>query len=134
MTALDLVTAYAVIPGREDVALFLEEAMRGEGWQNSKMVSHRKLQTERLHRDEKRQAQRVAVMDILGLSEHWWRQNEAYLPSDASSPESEDEGDDTKIFVRHNQPIEIPHLMRLRRRRLIIRQCLFSRPNPYKAY
>jgi hypothetical protein len=32
LTPLDIVTAHSLLPGREIVALILEESMRGEGW------------------------------------------------------------------------------------------------------
>lgn len=73
MTALDLVTAYGVIPGREDVALFLEEAMKGEGWEGSKLSVKRRQRAAQAKQGEKRRSELHAIDKILELEEgHWW--------------------------------------------------------------
>ncbi|OCB88557.1 hypothetical protein A7U60_g4260 [Sanghuangporus baumii] len=92
MTALDIVTAYAVIPGREDVALFLEEAMKGEGWQGSKLNAKRHVVDRKLKEREKRFSERRAISKILELSGdmHWWRENDMF---ESPVEDSEDEGD-----------------------------------------
>jgi len=43
LTPLDLVTAHSTVPGREDVAFLLEEAMKSEGWEGSRMNRRRRL-------------------------------------------------------------------------------------------
>lgn len=102
MTPLDLVTAYSVIPGREDVALFLEEAMRSEGWSSSKLSAQRKSHADRIHFDEKRQAERDAVIDVLGIADGWWRQSNALSepPDTITSQMLGVEDDDGRITVR----------------------------------
>ncbi|THH09469.1 hypothetical protein EW145_g1987 [Phellinidium pouzarii] len=100
MTALDLVTAYSVIPGREDVAMFLEEAMRGEGWQSSRMTIQRRCFSQKLKHDGKRQAERDAITKILDLNGQWWRNGGQSEPSFEVSEEEDDEGDeDAKIYT-----------------------------------
>lgn len=99
ITALDIVTAYAVIPGREDVALFLEEAMKGEGWQGSKLNLKRRCFDKKMKEDEKRHSERRAVAKILELNshDHWWRETGLLQPS---LEDSEDEDDaEGSIYV-----------------------------------
>ena len=43
LTALDIVTAHSTVPGREDVALLLEEAMREAGWKGGRMEEQRRV-------------------------------------------------------------------------------------------
>ena len=43
LTALDIVTAHSILPGREDVRLLLEEAMREQGWTGGRMEERRKV-------------------------------------------------------------------------------------------
>ncbi len=96
MTALDLITAYSVIPGREDVALFLEEAMRGEGWQSSKMVNQRRDILEKSKQEDKQRAERESVDRILNLNGGWWDSLDA---SSAENLPVEIEDDD--VYVRN---------------------------------
>lgn len=97
MTALDLITAYSVIPGREDVALFLEEAMRGEGWQSSKMANQRRDVLEKSKQEDKQRSEREAVNRILNLNGEWWES-----PDDSSSENIPAEGEieDEGVYVR----------------------------------
>ncbi|KAI5123625.1 hypothetical protein M0805_003439 [Coniferiporia weirii] len=100
MTALDLVTAYSVIPGREDVALFLEEAMRGEGWKSSKLSVQRRCFSQRLKQDGRRQMEREAITKILGLSSQWWRNSEQFEPiSEAPEDIGDEAAEDTEIYT-----------------------------------
>jgi hypothetical protein len=98
LTALDIVTAHSTVPGREDVALLLEEAMRGEGWTGGRMETRRRLLEER---SRIRRNQRIVRDDIgkaLGVNPGWWDGAD----SDASSSESELEQEDDsneKIYV-----------------------------------
>lgn len=99
MTALDVVTAYSVIPGREDIALFLEEAMKGEGWQGSKLNATRHVVDKKLKDREKRYSERRAISKILQLSgdTHWWRVNSMFEPlaedsEDDCDSEEQDDG------------------------------------------
>lgn len=73
LTALDIVTGYSRIPGREDVALLLEEAMREEGWQGGgRRERQRKiLQAHELRRGRRRDLM-TGVGRVLGLTDRWW--------------------------------------------------------------
>lgn len=97
MTALDIVTAYSVIPGREDVALFLGEAMRGEGWQDNKLSLKRQTMNEKLKHSEQRQAERLAIQRILDLDGQWWGQNDDDSPEEPS--ENEKDIEDVEYYV-----------------------------------
>ena len=99
MTALDIVTAYAVIPGREDVALFLEEAMKGEGWQGSKMTVQRHHLDEKVKRDGKRRSERQAISKILDLNDDWWQTKDLFDSSGAMEDESDTDDEDQSIYV-----------------------------------
>ncbi|KAF8213131.1 hypothetical protein K438DRAFT_1956554 [Mycena galopus ATCC 62051] len=89
LTPLDIVTAHSVLPGREDVALLLEEAMRGEGWTGGKMEARRRLFEERRRRREKRRAVRDTVGRALGVHSRWWGDQ-----SDEFSSSDDDSGDE----------------------------------------
>lgn len=93
-------TAYAVIPGREDVALFLEEAMKGEGWQGSKMNVKRRCLDKKLKANERRESERQAIAQILDLDSNdpWWRGRGTYQSSLEDS-EDEDDGEDEGSFL-----------------------------------
>lgn len=110
MTALDIVTAYSVIPGREDVALFLGEAMRGEGWQDNKLSLKRHTLNEKLKHSERRQADRLAIQRILDLDGQWWGQND----DDSSEEPSEEEKDieDVEFYVCNISSFLLVELMR----------------------
>ena len=83
MTALDIVTAYSVIPGREDVALFLEEAMRGEGWQSSRMAKQRREYSDKLKNNDQRRNEQEVIGRVLSISTRWWKSSEQ-LDSDCT--------------------------------------------------
>lgn len=97
MTALDIITAYSAIPGREDVALFLEEAMRGEGWQDNKLSLKRQNFNERVKEFERRQAERVAIQRILDLDGQWWGQDDGTTAEETS--EDEKDFEDGEFYV-----------------------------------
>ena len=99
MTALDIVTAYSVIPGREDVALFLEEAMRGEGWEDSRMSLKRQNVNERLTENSRRQSERSTIQRVLDLDQQWWGQDKDGISSEEPS-EDERDIDDVQFYVR----------------------------------
>ena len=90
LTALDIVTAHTIVPGREDVALLLEEAMRGEGWAGGKMEARRRLIDQRIKRRGNRRNVRDNVGRVLGVSPRWW--GDVDLDDSDSDSESE-EGD-----------------------------------------
>lgn len=99
LTALDIVTAYSVIPGREDIALFLEEAMKSEGWTSNKMSEQRRTMDEAQKRIDKRQSDREAIERILNLDSQWWKSDDR-LPSSIEVSEDESDTEDETYYVR----------------------------------
>jgi hypothetical protein len=95
---LDIVTAHSMLPGRDDVALLLEETMRGEGWQGGRMEQNRRLFDERVKRRGKRRDIRDNVGQILSLSPRWWGPDPDHLSSDSDS-DSDDEEPDESVYV-----------------------------------
>jgi hypothetical protein len=95
-TALGIVTAHSTIPGREGVALLLEEAMRGEGWSNRKKDAEREVANERMKRKGNQKAICAEIEKALGVSPDWWGEDDA----DAQSSDSESEEEtDPSVFV-----------------------------------
>jgi hypothetical protein len=92
LTALDIVTAHSTLPGRETVALLLEEAMRGEGWSGGRMEEQRK--SLELRKQQKRN--QIDVKDRIGrvleIDTKWW-EGESDVYSESS--DDEDEADDS---------------------------------------
>jgi hypothetical protein len=125
LTPLDIVTAHSILPGRDDVALLLEEAMRGEGWTGGKMEEKRRLFEERRRRREKQMVVRDNVGKTLGVNPKWWGD------SDFSSSDSEsgDEDADESVYVRASISIPKPGLISPTTdpsRRLLVDACIFA--------
>jgi hypothetical protein len=95
LTALDIITAHSVLPGREDVALLLEEAMRGEGWTGGRMEARRRSSEERSKLKYRQKGVRDDMVKALDVNPRWWGDEE----SDSSSTDSEDENEDDDLFV-----------------------------------
>lgn len=90
LTAFDIVTGYSQIPGREDIALLLEEAMREEGWTGGgSRERQRKIYEERERRRGKRREIMTGVGRVLGLADRWWGDD----GDDDSSDDDEDYSD-----------------------------------------
>ncbi|KAF5375121.1 hypothetical protein D9758_000363 [Tetrapyrgos nigripes] len=98
LTALDIVTAHSIMPGRADVALLLEEAMRGEGWTGGKMEQKRRQFDELMKRKGKQQVLREDVGRILGIPSRWWGSDSQNPFSDSDSEEDQDD-DDGAIYT-----------------------------------
>ncbi|KAJ7706266.1 DIL domain-containing protein [Mycena rosella] len=96
LTPLDIVTAHSILPGRDDVALLLEEAMRGEGWTGGKMAARRRLFEERRRRKEKRRVIRDTIGKTLGVHPKWWGDSDF---SSSSDSESGDEEVDENVYT-----------------------------------
>lgn len=96
LTSLDIVTAHSILPGREDVALLLEEAMRGEGWTGGRMEQRRRLSEQRTKRKGRQKQIRNDIGNVLGVNPKWWGPDSEYLSSDS---ESGDEDDDERVYV-----------------------------------
>lgn len=100
LTALDLVTGHSPIPGRETVALLLEEAMRSEGWAGGRMEEQRKALEERCVRLKKRNAVREDINQTLCLDPTWWGESESDVDSD-----DDGEGEiDEVVYVSFEPP------------------------------
>lgn len=93
LTALDVVTAHSILPGREDVALLLEEAMRGEGWTGGRVEEKRRLHEEREKRKERQRDVRDDVGRVLDVHPQWWGSDSDSTFTD-SDEEEDDAGDD----------------------------------------
>ncbi|KZT75110.1 hypothetical protein DAEQUDRAFT_720328 [Daedalea quercina L-15889] len=98
LTALDIVTGYSTVPGREDVALILQEAMRGEGWKGGRMEEQRRLLERRVRRMDRRRDIQSEIEKVLGISPRWWRE-QLSDPNFDLDLEDEDEAPDDTIFT-----------------------------------
>lgn len=99
LTPLDIVSAYATVPGREVVSLLLGEAMRSAGWTGGRMEERRKVLELKLIRKNKRRSVRDNVEKRLEISRKWWGDDEWETWSSDSS-EDEDEDEDDSLYVR----------------------------------
>jgi hypothetical protein len=93
LTPLDIVTAHSTIPGREDTALLLEEAMRYDGWTGGKMEQNRREHEERSRRQSKKREHEDKIADILDVNPRWWNR---HTDIDLSSEAEDDEDDETE--------------------------------------
>ncbi|KAG2350276.1 hypothetical protein BDR05DRAFT_9958 [Suillus weaverae] len=91
LTPLDIVTAHTVLPGRDDIALLLEEAMRSQGWMGGRMEEKRRALDEQLKRKGRQKNVRENVSKVLGLQNQWWGSREE--DEGFSSDDSDGEGD-----------------------------------------
>lgn len=98
LTPLDVVTAHSILPGRDDVALLLEEAMRGEGWTGGRMEQKRRLAEQRTKRKGRQKEVRDDIGKTLGVSSTWWGPESDPQTSDSES-DDEDDADDERIYV-----------------------------------
>jgi hypothetical protein len=90
LTPLDIVTAHTIIPGKEDIALLLEEAMRYDGWTGGKMEQKRRELEARSRRRGKRREEEEKITDILEVDPRWWnRQVELDSSSDISDDDAQ---------------------------------------------
>ena len=93
LTPLDIVTAHSVLPGKEDVALLLEESMRTQGWMGGRMEERRRLLEKRTKRKGKRKEIREDIGKVLGVDPDWWRKSSELSDSDSDSDEDEEENE-----------------------------------------
>jgi hypothetical protein len=136
MTALDIITAYSVVPGREDVALFLEEAMRGEGWQGDRMHLKRVEREEESKQKGQRLIEREHMIRVLDLSSDWWH-------SDGSSSSSTELSEDDQNAAEPEPSLFVSSTLfffRLlvtvlcRHQTLTMHLCSYSHRQRYPAY
>jgi hypothetical protein len=94
LTPLDIITAHTLLPGREDVAVLIEAAMRGDGWTGGRMEEKRQELELRLKRRGKRKSARDEVGRILGIPPKWWKtvEDEDFL-ADVDSDDEPDEAE-----------------------------------------
>ncbi|KAI0801000.1 hypothetical protein C8Q74DRAFT_1239789 [Fomes fomentarius] len=92
LTALDIVTAHSTVPGREDVALLLEEAMREAGWKGGRMEEQRRIFEKRMRRIGKRRHVQENIEKALGIPPRWWGDEDIGFSLDM-----EDDGDDETL-------------------------------------
>ncbi|KAH7104310.1 hypothetical protein BKA62DRAFT_821886 [Auriculariales sp. MPI-PUGE-AT-0066] len=92
-TALDIVAGYSRVPGRDDVALLLEESMREEGWTGtSRRELQRKALEEHLRRRQVRSEVMARVGRVLDLGDRWYTDG-----NDEDVTNDEDDADDMSI-------------------------------------
>ncbi|KAI8980743.1 DIL domain-containing protein [Trametes punicea] len=90
LTPLDIVTAHSTLPGREDVALLLEEAMREAGWKGGRMEEQRRSFEKRMRRLGKRRHIQEEVEKVLGIHPQWWGDEDLFFSLE-SEGENEEE-------------------------------------------
>ncbi|GBE77775.1 hypothetical protein SCP_0106570 [Sparassis crispa] len=99
LTALDIVTAHSTVPGREDVALLLEEAMREAGWKGGRMEQQRRSFEQRRRRLGKKKSVQNDIEKVLGISPRWWGHTEYDVFADLSDEEDGEEQSSSFSFT-----------------------------------
>ena len=84
------------MPGRQDIALLLGEAMRSEGWTGGRMEEQRRQLERRTARERKRERVREDVGSVISIPPQWWGDDEWQA---ISSEEDEDEGDGEEALL-----------------------------------
>ncbi len=84
------------MPGRQDVALLLGEAMRGEGWTGGRMEEQRRQIERRAARKRRRQRVREDIGKVLSIAPQWWGDDEWQVIA-SESDEDESEGEETVV-------------------------------------
>jgi hypothetical protein len=82
------------MPGRQDVALLLGEAMRGEGWTGGRMEEQRRQLERRTALVRRRERVREDVGKVLSIAPQWWGDDE-WQTIVSESDEDESEGEET---------------------------------------
>jgi hypothetical protein len=101
LTPLDIVTAHSILPGRDDVALLLEEAMRGNGWTGGRMEQKRRLHEQRMKKKGKQKEIREEACKVLGVNSNLWA-SDTESASDSDLDDNDlDEDVYVSIFVYH---------------------------------
>ena len=104
LTALDIVTAHSILPGREDVRLLLEEAMREEGWTGGRMEERRRTLEKKALQLSKRKTLQEGVGKVLDVVPSWWGQIDEDSLSDSSDDEDDTLLEDSNVFVSFETP------------------------------
>ncbi|KAF8560285.1 hypothetical protein OG21DRAFT_1502605 [Imleria badia] len=95
LTPLDIVTAHTLLPGREDIALLLEESMRGEGWTGGRMEQRRRALDEQLKCRNRQKDLHNSVSKILDVPTQWWGERDVETSSTISDSEDDDLDEDS---------------------------------------
>lgn len=104
LTPLDILTAHSLIPGREAVALIVEEAMRERGWTGSDIDKRRRREEQKHQAESDSLSLRKGIGQILGLNNNWWG-------TDSTDLDSSDDETDDDAFDRVIGPLELPYVM-----------------------
>ena len=84
------------MPGRQDVALLLGEAMRGEGWTGGRMEEQRRQLERRAARKRRRERVREDIGKVLSIAPQWWGDDELQAIA-SESDEDDSEGEETVL-------------------------------------
>ena len=84
------------MPGRQDVALLLGEAMRGEGWTGGRMEEQRRQLERSAARQRRRERVREDVGKVLSIAPQWWGDDE-WQTIASESDEDDSEGEETVL-------------------------------------
>lgn len=84
------------MPGRQDVALLLGEAMRGEGWTGGRMEEQRRQSERRIARKRRREGIREDVGKVLSVAPQWWGDDD-WQSITSESDEDESEGEEALL-------------------------------------
>lgn len=99
LAALDIVTASTTLPGREDVALLLEEAMREHGWTGGRMEERRRSTEKRLLRIGKQKDIQDDLNKSLSIDPRWWGDPDDAIRLELLDEEEEENLGDTDLLV-----------------------------------
>jgi len=106
LTALDIVTAHSTMPGRDDVALLMEESMRGDGWTGGRVEAKRRAQEIVRKRRGKRREIRKDVGKVLEVDPKWWGPEHDDLSTDSDSEDDEDVADNLFVCIASSSMFE----------------------------
>jgi len=97
------------MPGRQDVALLLGEAMRGEGWTGGRMEEQRRQLERRTARKHRRERVREDIGKVLSIAPQWWGDDELHSIA-SGSDEDDSEGEET-VLVGDTLPVYVGWLV-----------------------
>ncbi|EKM83522.1 hypothetical protein AGABI1DRAFT_117026 [Agaricus bisporus var. burnettii JB137-S8] len=114
LTPLHIVTAHSTLPGREDVALLLEESMRSQGWEGGKIDQRRRMVEQQQKRRGKQMQLRQDVATLLGVHSSWWGQESTSPAPDEDEGEDEDgdvDNDDPDNYAIYTPPLDYSSML-----------------------
>ena len=100
LTALDIVTAHSPLPGRSDVSLLLEEAMRGKGWTGGRVEERRRTQERQMLKTQQKKTLQDQLSKILDIDPRWWNDLNADSASEEASEDEDGDIGDCDAYVR----------------------------------